>query len=124
LITKISCLCFLLGVPVNGVEDPVVPSVLGLDVLLEVWTAGSQVEASGNVAGDGDAICGKAGFGSWDKRDDLGGFGPLHSKVICGMGISVAAAHLGIPGEVFHRSLLVLMSSRPFCPDQSATLCL
>jgi hypothetical protein len=29
-----------LGISVDRVEDPVVPSVLGLDVLLEVWIAG------------------------------------------------------------------------------------
>jgi hypothetical protein len=81
---------FVLGIPVCRVEDPVVPSVLGLDLLLEAWTAGSHAEASGNVAGEGDSNCGNGGFGSWDKRDNLGGFGPMMIKVICGMGIGVA----------------------------------
>ena len=37
----------LLGdVPVDGFEDPVVPTVLGLDALLEIGAAGSKAKAA------------------------------------------------------------------------------
>ncbi len=63
---------FVWDFPVDGIEDPVVPAVAGLDAFLKIWAAGSETKTSGDVAGDGDSGNGYGGFGGWDKRDDLG----------------------------------------------------
>jgi hypothetical protein len=87
-------LCF--GKQVNRVEDPVAPSILGLDVLLKVWTAGSQSKASGNalrvmVTKSMEMEALEAGM----NRTILEGLDQFVT-VICGTGIGVAV-HLGFP---------------------------
>ena len=47
---------FGLGVPVDRVEDPVVPSVLLHDAFLQGWTASGSLKASSEVPSDSDSI--------------------------------------------------------------------
>ena len=52
---------FGLGVPISGVEDPIVPSALLHDVFLWGWTASGLAKVPSKVARDGDSSNCKAG---------------------------------------------------------------
>jgi hypothetical protein len=99
---------FGLGVPVDGVEDPVVPSIFRHDTLLEGWTAGGLSKAACDVAGDGGASNGNGGFRRRDKWDKLGRFRPV-VEVVGGTGVGVAV-HLGFPRKVFDWRVVILVS--------------
>jgi hypothetical protein len=100
--------CFRLRVPVNGIEDPVVPALGGHNVIRQGRAAGSLSQPAGHIASDENASDGDGGLRRWDKRDDLGADRPVVKVVGC-TGISVTV-HLGLPRQGFSWSVFILVA--------------
>ena len=71
--------------PIDGVEDSVIPAVLRHDMLLWGRTASCLAKARNIVSSDGNAGNCKGGFRGRDKRDKLGRVRPVVSYVVAGV---------------------------------------